>query len=96
MNYENFTAEALSSATLWRQMAVLKRARSSAHVAALAQVEVRKGDATSLPVATEIVDVVTTNCVINLVPEKDRAFREILRVLKPRGRLHLADISFST
>jgi SAM-dependent methyltransferase len=72
--------------------AMVERARQSATVAGLHQVEVRKGDATMLPVADDSVDVVSSNGVLNLVPEKDRGFGEIMRVLKPGGRLHLADI----
>ncbi|MBZ5516438.1 MAG: methyltransferase domain-containing protein [Acidobacteriia bacterium] len=71
---------------------MVERARSSARAIGLAQVEVRKGDATSLPVESASVDVVISNSVLNLVPEKERAFDEIVRVLKPGGRLHLADI----
>ena len=72
--------------------AMLERAQTSARALGLAQVDVRKGDATSLPVDDASVDVVISNGVINLVPEKLRAFDEIDRVLKPGGRLHLADI----
>jgi len=72
--------------------AMLERASASARATGLAQVEVRKGDATSLPVEDASVDVVISNGVLNLVPEKQRAFNEIIRVLKPGGRLHLADI----
>jgi ubiquinone/menaquinone biosynthesis C-methylase UbiE len=72
--------------------AMVERARSSARAIGLAQVEVRKGDATSLAVESASVDVVISNSVLNLVPEKERAFDEIIRVLKPGGRLHLADI----
>lgn len=72
--------------------AMVQRARSSARTVGLDHVEVRKGDATSLPLDDASVDVVITNGVINLVPEKQRAFDEIQRVLKPGGRLHLADI----
>src|SRR5207244_1585211 len=57
------------------------------------QVEIRKGDATVLPIADGSIDVVSSNGVVNLVPEKDRAFGEIVRILKPGGRLHLADIA---
>ena len=71
---------------------MLERARSSAGAAGLRQVEVRRGDATALPVTDCSIDVVSSNGVLNLVPEKDRAFAEIVRVLKPSGRLHLADI----
>ena len=70
---------------------MLERARSSAGAAGLRQV-VRRGDATALPVTDCSIDVVSSNGVLNLVPEKDRAFAEIVRVLKPSGRLHLADI----
>jgi len=72
---------------------MIERARKSAATVSLGQVEVRKGDATALPVADESVDVVSSNGVLNLVPEKERAFSEIVRVLKPGGRLHLADIA---
>jgi len=72
--------------------AMIARASASARGLGLAQVEVRKGDATSLPVESASVDVVISNGVINLVPEKERAFAEIVRVLKPGGRLQLGDI----
>jgi len=54
-------------------------------------VEVRPGTAEELPVADESVDVVISNGVLNLVPDKERAFAEIYRVLRPGGRLHLGD-----
>jgi SAM-dependent methyltransferase len=73
--------------------AMLQRAHKSAEIAALLHVEVRQGDATALPVSDGTVDVVSSNGVLNLVPEKDRGFAEIVRVLKPGGRLHLADIT---
>jgi ubiquinone/menaquinone biosynthesis C-methylase UbiE len=72
---------------------MVERARKSAEAVGLGQVDVRKGDATALPVADASVDVVGSNGVLNLVPEKERALAEILRVLKPGGRLHLADIA---
>ncbi|MBI2862189.1 MAG: methyltransferase domain-containing protein [Chloroflexi bacterium] len=72
---------------------MVQRARSSAAAAGLGQVEVRRGDATLLPVEDQSVDVVISNGVLNLVPEKERAFSEILRVLHPGGRLQLADIA---
>jgi ubiquinone/menaquinone biosynthesis C-methylase UbiE len=73
--------------------AMVDRARSSAAAAGLSQVEVRKGDATALPVDDGSIDVVSSNGVLNLVPEKERGFAEIVRVLKPGGRLQLADIA---
>jgi SAM-dependent methyltransferase len=72
---------------------MVERARNSAETAGLRQVEIRKGDATALPVADASIDVVSSNGVLNLVPEKERGFAEIVRVLKPAGRLHLADIA---
>lgn len=73
--------------------AMLEGARKSAATAGVGQVEVRKGDATALPVADGMIDVVSSNGVLNLVPEKERAVAEIVRVLKPGGRFHLADIA---
>jgi SAM-dependent methyltransferase len=73
--------------------AMVKRARQSAASAGLYHAEVREGDATALPVADASIDVVSSNGVLNLVPEKDRGFAEIVRVLKAGGRLHLADIA---
>ncbi len=73
--------------------AMADRARASACALGLTNVEVREGDATVLPLADASVDVVISNGVLNLVPEKDRAFAEIARVLRPGGRLQLADIA---
>jgi arsenite methyltransferase len=73
--------------------AMVERARKTTATAGMLQVVVRKGDATSLPVADSGIDVVISNGVLNLVPEKERGFGEIVRVLKPGGRLYLADIA---
>jgi SAM-dependent methyltransferase len=73
--------------------AMVERARKSAATAGMRQVEIRQGDATSLPIADGSIDVVSSNGVLNLVPEKERGFGEIVRVLKRGGRLHLADIA---
>ncbi len=71
--------------------AMVEGARSAARAADLPQVEVLKGDATALPLPDSGVDVVISNGVLNLVPEKEKAFSEIVRVLRPAGRLQLAD-----
>jgi SAM-dependent methyltransferase len=72
--------------------AMLERARASAAEAGLANVEFREGLAESLPVPDGWADVVISNGVINLVPDKVGAYREIARVLKPGGRVQVADI----
>lgn len=72
--------------------AMRARARASAAACGLANVDVREGDATRLPVEDTSVDVVIANGVLNLVPDKRRAVAEIARVLKPGGRIQIADI----
>jgi arsenite methyltransferase len=70
------------------------RAQAAAGAAALglSNVDIRDGDATTLPVPDHSVDVVISNGVLNLVPLKNRAIAEIVRVLKPGGRVQIADI----
>ncbi len=72
--------------------AMRDRALASAADAGLRNVEVRRADVTALPFPDAAVDVVISNGVLNLVPEKEKAFAEIVRVLRPGGRLQLADI----
>jgi ubiquinone/menaquinone biosynthesis C-methylase UbiE len=76
--------------------AMLEKARGNAVKAGLANVEFRKGDIESMPVEDDSVDVVISNCVLNLVPDKDRAFREIHRVLRAGGRLAVSDLAWRT
>jgi arsenite methyltransferase len=72
--------------------AMRQRARQGAAACGLDNVEVRSGDATGLPLDDGSVDVVISNGVLNLVPEKERAVAEIARVLKPGGRVQIGDI----
>ena len=72
--------------------AMRDRAQRGATACGLAHVDVRGGEATALPIDAESVDTVISNGVLNLVPEKRAAVAEIRRVLKPGGRVQIADI----
>jgi arsenite methyltransferase len=72
--------------------AMVAHAREGARAAGLNNVEVRLGDALAIPVGDHCVDVVISNGVINLTPDKERAYAEIFRVLRAGGRLQLSDI----
>jgi arsenite methyltransferase len=71
---------------------MLEKARRAAEGARLKSVEFREGYAEALPVEDGWADVVISNGVLNLMPDKDAALAEMSRVLKPRGRLQIGDI----
>lgn len=72
--------------------AMIDKARSNAEKLGFHNVEFRQGDIENMPVSANVADVVVSNCVLNLVPNKDGVIREIYRVLKPGAHFSISDI----
>lgn len=72
--------------------AMISKARDNAEKLGFHNVEFRQGEIEDLPIAANRADVVISNCVLNLVPDKRKAFSETFRVLKPRGHFSISDV----
>jgi len=72
--------------------AMIDKARVNAEKLAFHNVEFRQGDIEKMPVSANVADVIVSNCVLNLVPNKDAVIKDIYRVLKPGGHFSISDV----
>jgi ubiquinone/menaquinone biosynthesis C-methylase UbiE len=72
--------------------AMIEKARANAAKLGFTNVEFRQGDIENMPLAAGVADVVVSNCVLNLVPNKENVFKEINRILKPGGHFSISDV----
>jgi arsenite methyltransferase len=72
--------------------AMIERARQNAEARGFNNVEFRQGDIEKMPITSNVADVIVSNCVLNLVPNKDEVIKEIFRVLKPGAHFSISDI----
>lgn len=75
--------------------AMIEKARANSEKLGFNNVEFRQGDIEKIPMTANVADVVVSNCVMNLVPNKAKAFAEVFRILKPTGHFSISDIVIS-